>query len=190
MIRLARRIDPEARAIRRKYEDTVAAVVAKNHGGDREGPLRAVRHRRLPRRDVFPPPVVRHRARVERGGAHGGSLDDDRRDVRSGYGARAFRAARAPGCSARGRLDLATPLNFTTDNDIVGGNSGLPLLNRDARLVGLVFDGNIHSLAGDYWFDERVNRTVALTGAAILEALEKVYGARRLAAELRGGSKR
>jgi hypothetical protein len=91
---------------------------------------------------------------------------------------------------ARSRLDPATPLNFTTDNDIVGGNSGSPLLNRDARLVGVVFDGNIHSLAGDYWFDERVNRTVALTGAAILEALEKVYGARRLAAELRGASKR
>ncbi len=87
------------------------------------------------------------------------------------------------------RIDPATLLNFTTDNDIVGGNSGSPVLDRSARLVGLVFDGNIHSLAGDYWFDEKTNRTVAVTGAAILEALEKIYGSRRLAGELRGASK-
>jgi S1-C subfamily serine protease len=90
--------------------------------------------------------------------------------------------------SARGRLDLATPFDFVTTNDIIGGNSGSPVVNRDAEIVGLVFDGNIHSLGGEYGFDAAVNRTVAVDSRAIVEALAKIYGARRIVDELRPGA--
>ena len=71
-----------------------------------------------------------------------------------------------------------------TTNDIIGGNSGSPVVNRNGEIVGLVFDGNIQSLGGDYGFDDRVNRTVAVHSGALIEALQKVYGADRLVKEL------
>jgi hypothetical protein len=59
------------------------------------------------------------------------------------------------------------------------------VVNKAGEVIGLVFDGNIQSLGGDYGFDESVNRTVAVHSAALLEALDKVYGAKRIVAELR-----
>jgi len=88
--------------------------------------------------------------------------------------------------AAKGRLGGLVPFNFVTNNDIIGGNSGSPVVNRQGEVVGLVFDGNIQSLGGEYGFDEAVNRTVAVHSAVILEALDKVYGARRLVDEIRG----
>jgi V8-like Glu-specific endopeptidase len=82
------------------------------------------------------------------------------------------------------KLDLSTKFDLSTNNDIVGGNSGSPLINAKAQIVGLVFDGNIHSISGSYWFDEALNRAVAVHPAIIHEALEKVYGAKNLLAEL------
>jgi hypothetical protein len=84
----------------------------------------------------------------------------------------------------KSKLNLETPLNFVTTNDIIGGNSGSPVINKDAQLVGLIFDGNIHSLGGNYGFDETMNRAVAVDSRAILETLDKVYGASRVLAEL------
>jgi hypothetical protein len=88
--------------------------------------------------------------------------------------------------AARTRLNLATPFNISTTNDIIGGNSGSPLIDRQGRIVGAAFDGNIHSLGGAFAYDERLNRTVSVTTAAITEALAKVYKADRLVAELTG----
>ena len=82
------------------------------------------------------------------------------------------------------QLDMATPFCFSTDNDIVGGNSGSPLVDAAGRLVGLMFDGNIHSISGAFWFDAARNRAIALHPAMIREALDKVYGARTLLNEL------
>jgi S1-C subfamily serine protease len=79
------------------------------------------------------------------------------------------------------------PFDFVTTNDIVGGNSGSPVVDAQGRLVGLVFDGNIHSIAGSYWYDESMNRTVAVHPGMILTALRQVYGAPALASELGGG---
>jgi len=88
--------------------------------------------------------------------------------------------------AAQQKLALDTPFNMATSNDIIGGNSGSPVINKDAQVVGLIFDGNIQSLGGDYGFDPAVNRAVAVHSAAVLEALDKVYGATRLLEELLG----
>ncbi len=81
-------------------------------------------------------------------------------------------------------LDLSVPFNFSTTNDIIGGNSGSPVFNRDAEIVGLIFDGNIHSLGGDYSYVPENNRAVAVHSRAMIEALRKIYGADRLLTEL------
>lgn len=84
-------------------------------------------------------------------------------------------------------LDLATPLNFVSTADIIGGNSGSPVLDRDLEVVGVVFDGNIESLPGDYIYLPEFNRTVAVDIRAILEALDEIYDMDRLVAELTTG---
>jgi hypothetical protein len=86
----------------------------------------------------------------------------------------------------REKLDLATPLDFVTTNDVVGGNSGSPVINRNGEIVGLVFDGNIESLVGDFVYDGATNRTVAVHTAAMTEALRKIYSASALLKELLG----
>jgi len=86
----------------------------------------------------------------------------------------------------RDKLDLATPLDFVTTNDIIGGNSGSPVINRNADIVGLIFDGNIESLVGDFVYDGTSNRAVAVHTAGMTEALRKLYGADRLVQEMLG----
>ena len=76
------------------------------------------------------------------------------------------------------------PFNFVTTNDGVGGNSGSPVFNKAAEIVGLYFDGNMQSLGGDYGFDPAVNRAVSVNVGAIREALTKVHRAKRLLREL------
>lgn len=88
--------------------------------------------------------------------------------------------------SARSKLDPQTPFDVVSTNDIIGGNSGSPLINARGEVVGAAFDGNIHSLGGAYGYDGRLNRTVSVTTAAITEALTKVYGRTALVAELSG----
>ncbi len=87
-------------------------------------------------------------------------------------------------------FDLSTPLNFVSTADIIGGNSGSPVVNRDLEVVGLVFDGNIQSLPGDYIYMPALNRSVAVDARGILEALEEIYGAERIVEELTGGRSR
>lgn len=85
-------------------------------------------------------------------------------------------------------LDLATPVNFVSTVDIIGGNSGSPVLNADLEVVGVVFDGNIQSLPGDYIFLPELNRSVTVDIRGILEALEHVYDMGALVRELTDGA--
>jgi hypothetical protein len=84
----------------------------------------------------------------------------------------------------RDRLNLATPLNFVTTSDIIGGNSGSPVINCKGEIVGLIFDGNIESLVGDFVYDGEQNRAVAVHPAGMTEVLKKLYGAQKLVDEL------
>jgi hypothetical protein len=84
----------------------------------------------------------------------------------------------------RSKIDPATPYDFVTTNDIIGGNSGSPVLDKAGTVIGAAFDGNIHSLGGDYGYDPVLNRTVVVSTAAVEEALEKIYPARALVKEL------
>lgn len=87
-------------------------------------------------------------------------------------------------------LNLETPFNFVSTNDIIGGNSGSPVLNATGEVVGLIFDGNAQSLAWDLAFDQQQGRAISVHSQAIVEALEKIYGADRIVEELTGYAKR
>jgi hypothetical protein len=86
--------------------------------------------------------------------------------------------------AAKDTLDLGTVFDFASTNDIVGGNSGSPVIDRNGAVLGLAFDGNIHSLGGDYGYDPALNRSVTVSSVAIREVLAKIYGANRLLDEL------
>jgi hypothetical protein len=86
--------------------------------------------------------------------------------------------------AARAKLDPDTVLDFVTTNDITGGNSGSPVVDARGDVVGTAFDGNRASIAGDFAYDATTNRTVALSTAAITQALAKVYDRTSLLAEL------
>jgi hypothetical protein len=81
-------------------------------------------------------------------------------------------------------VNLRTPFNFVSTNDITGGNSGSPTINKKRELVGLIFDGNIQSIVGDFEYDESINRSISVDARAMLEVLRTIFGANEVAAEL------
>jgi hypothetical protein len=183
MIELARAIDADSRALRQEFEDEI------------EAPISAASERLAAARfkvygtAVYPDATFTLRLNY---GTVQGWIEDGTPVPPFTYLGRAFERAtgRAPfkipdsWLKVKDRLDMQTPFCISTNSDIVGGNSGSPLLDAQGRIVGLMFDGNIHSIAGDYWFDPARNRAVALHPAIIREALDRVYGAKALLAEL------
>jgi hypothetical protein len=88
----------------------------------------------------------------------------------------------------KAKLDGATPLDFVSTNDIIGGNSGSPVVGADGGLVGLIFDGNLPSLPDRFIYQDTTARAVSVDTAAMLEALRVIYGADALAAEIAGSA--
>jgi hypothetical protein len=183
MIVIAHAIDAESRAVRKLYDDDVEAPIASAYA-------RIVSERiKLHDENLYPDATFSLRLNY---GTVQGWAEGNTQIEPFTYLNRAFeRASGVPPfkipdswLKVKDQLDPRTPFCLSTNNDIVGGNSGSPLIDIEGKIVGLMFDGNIHSIAGDYWFDPAKNRAVAVHPAIIREALDKVYGAKGLLAEL------
>jgi V8-like Glu-specific endopeptidase len=180
---LARELDPEARELRKWHEDNVEAVIEAAH----EQIARA--RFQIFGTSVYPDATFTLRLNF---GSVQGWIENGMPVEPFTYLARLFERAtgeppfRIPESwqAAKPTLDLMTRFNLSTNSDIVGGNSGSPLIAVDGRIVGLLFDGNIHSISGAYWFDTEKNRAVAVHPAIIREALTKVYKVEPLIEEL------
>jgi Peptidase S46 len=186
MIELVRSIDADARAIRTQFADEVEAPIA--------AAAQRIAAARFKAYGTNAYPDATFTLRLNFGTVQGW--------VENGTAVQPFtsldrvfeRATGAPPfkiplswMQAKSQLDLHTPFCISTSNDIVGGNSGSPLIDASGQIVGLMFDGNIHSLAGRYWFNATDNRAIAVHPAIIREALQKVYSARELLKELNAG---
>jgi hypothetical protein len=183
MIRLALEIDPAARVLRERFENKVEAPLTRGEE------MIADARFRIYGSETYPDATFT--LRVTYGAVKGweekGELVDPfTRTSRLFERATGSRPFMLPDTwqAAREDLDPDTPFNFVATTDITGGNSGSPIVAADGNLVGLAFDGNIHSIAGDYWFDPATNRTVGVNTAIMLEALRTVYGADHLVKEL------
>jgi peptidase S46-like protein len=183
MIQLARSIDAEARRVRKQYEDEVEAPIAAASSRIAAARFKAFGTNTYPDATF----TLRLNYGAVRGWVESGVAVEpfthlDRAFERA-TGASPFKIP-ASWIKAKAQLDMNTPFCISTSNDIVGGNSGSPLIDAAGKVVGLMFDGNIHSIAGRYWFNPDNNRAVALHPAIIREALDKVYGAKELLKEL------
>lgn len=183
LIRLAASVDPGARALRKRYENEVEAPRIRGEE------MIADARFQLYGTDTYPDATFTLRVTygaVEGWKERGEMVDPFTRTSRLFERATGQSPFRVPASWSRARenLDPDTPFNFVATTDITGGNSGSPMIAADGALVGLAFDGNIHSIAGDYWFDMDQNRTVGVNTAIILEALKTVYGADHLVEEL------
>ena len=189
MIALAKAVDAEARALRKRFEDEVEGPVRQGQSAIARAAFAA--HGT----DLYPDATFT--LRISFGKVVGYTEDDGTKvaplTTIGGLYARSDKAGgKAPWnlpkrwVDARKKLDSATPMNAASTNDIIGGNSGSPVVDKKGELVGLIFDGNIQSLAGQFLFDDRQNRAVWVASQALLAGLRTVYDAGFLADELTG----
>ncbi|MBL8537911.1 MAG: S46 family peptidase [Hyphomonadaceae bacterium] len=186
LVAFVRAWDGEARAAREQYVAQVERPIARAHERIARARFRAFGEAAYPDATFSP--------RLSYGRVEGGTESDGRAvPAFTQAGGLYQRAASDPAFAltrpwieARARLDATTIFNVSTSNDIIGGNSGSPLLDREGRVVGAAFDGNIHSLGGEYFYDGALNRSVSVASTAIALALRDVYGMTNLLAELEG----
>jgi hypothetical protein len=188
MIAFARAVDPDSRAVRKMYEDEIESLVKK--GSETIARARFA----VEGASGYPDATFTLRLSygVVKGWTEGQRVVPPFTTLAGAFARHTGRdpfALPASWLEAKPRLALDTRLNFAATTDIIGGNSGSPVVDRDGRIVGLVFDGNIWSLGGNYDFDEKLNRTVAVDTAAITHVLDRVYGATRILEELLPGRK-
>jgi hypothetical protein len=186
MIVLARRIDPLAREVRKFDEDEVEAPITRS--GEKIAQARFKAYGRTM------PPDATFTLRLSYGTVKGFPAEGTMVapfttfygliDRSLSQGGKDPWALPSRWLEKKGALDLATPLNFASTNDIIGGNSGSPVVNAKGEFVGIVFDSNIHGLAWDYFFTDERARCVSVDARGIAEALRSVYGADALVREL------
>jgi hypothetical protein len=183
---LARQIDPESRKIRKAYEDDVVAPTDKAD--------ETIAKARFDRDGMSSYPDATFTLRLSYGKVVGWNENGAPVPPFTKFGGLYKRATGADPfklpdswMKAQSKLNLDTPMDFVTDNDIIGGNSGSAVIDREGHAVGLIFDGNIHSLGGDFVYDGSNNRAVAVDTAALVEAVRTVYNLPRLADELTQG---
>jgi hypothetical protein len=183
LIQFALRIDPEARRVRSAYEEQVTGPTTRASA--------AIASLRFARYGDSVYPDGTFTLRLSYGAVEGWAYRGKTITPFTDFAGLYERATGAPPfdldprwVAAQGRLDPKTVFDVSTTNDVIGGNSGSPLINAGGEVIGAVFDGNIHSIGGDYGYDAALNRTVAVTAAAITEALVKVYRAEALVREL------
>jgi hypothetical protein len=183
MIEAARALDGASRAIRKQFEDEFEAPVA--------AASEKIAAQRFKVYGTNAYPDATFTLRLNYGTVEGWVENGTPVDPITHLGRAFERATGTPPFKipdswirVKDQLDMSTPFCISTSNDIVGGNSGSPLINAQGKIVGLMFDGNIHSIAGTYWFDPAKNRSIAVHPAIIREALDKVYGAKSLLTEL------
>ncbi|MGA2351291.1 MAG: S46 family peptidase [Terracidiphilus sp.] len=188
MIAAARRVDPIVRETTRRVRDTVSSVLTP--AGEKLGKARFLVYGK----DAYPDATFTLRLSYGTvdGFPYNGTVAPPFTTFYGLYDRSASFSNQPPfdltpkEVAGRDKLELSTPLDFVSTGDIIGGNSGSPVVNRDGELVGLIFDGNIESLAGDFVYDGSKNRAVAVHSAAMIEGLRKLYGAGALADELEG----
>jgi Peptidase S46 len=188
MVELASIVDPDSRAIRTRFEQDVDAIIT------RESAKLARAHFAFTRTSTYPDATFS--PRLSYGTIKGWTEPDSVGGTRPVPAFTHFAGVyeRATGVfpfelpkswvAARPRLDLQTPFDQVSDNDIIGGNSGSPLINQKAEVVGLIFDGNSASLGGDYRFEDATNRAISVDSSALLQALDRIYRAKRVLDEI------
>ncbi|HLJ17129.1 MAG TPA: S46 family peptidase, partial [Bryobacteraceae bacterium] len=186
MIQLARLVDPESRRLRKIYDDQVDEPRRQAYG--------KIAKARFAVYGTGIYPDATFTLRLSFGEVKGYEENGKQISWMTTMGG-AFEHAAAHGdqepfhlpnswMQHKAQLDLSTPLNFVNTCDIIGGNSGSPVINRSGELVGIIFDGNIQSLVLDYIYSDKQARAVAVSSAGILEALRKIYGAERVLSDL------
>ena len=198
LIALMRDIDAEARQVRKTWEDQVDAVERRNATN--------IAKLRFKTEGMNMPPDATFTLRLSYGAVKG--------YVEDGRGHVAAKGSKVPAITtiggafehaakhnnqepyklpqswmeAKSKLNLNTPYNTASTPDIIGGNSGSPVVNKSGEVVGIIFDGNIQSLPWNFQYEDQIGRSVSTDSRGILEALRKVYGATALADELQGST--
>jgi hypothetical protein len=184
-IKLVRDIDAGARAMRKRYESEVTAVVNKN--------AELIAKARFAQLGTKTYPDATGTLRLSFGAVKGwqerGTPVQPFTDFAGAFkrhtAAEPY-ALPASWLTSKDKINLTQNYNFVTTNDIIGGNSGSPMINAKGEIVGLAFDGNSHTHGGAFWSDPVLNRTVGVTSGGILEALKSIYGATELLHEIQG----
>ena len=188
LIVLMRTVDPEAREARKRFDDEVDAVVRRDGA--------TIVRARFAQTGFTQPPDATFTLRLSYGPVKGYEEGGKKVPYCTTF-AGAFQHAEEHGnkppyelapswIKMKSKLNLQTPLNFVSTADIIGGNSGSPTVNKAGEVVGIIFDGNIQSLALDFYYDDRQARAVSVDSRGIIEALRNIYGANGLADELTG----
>ena len=188
MIAAARRVDPILLATYRQMQYDIAGAIAK--ADEKLGRARFAVYGK----NVYPDATstLRLSYGTVDGYAYNGTIAPPFTtfyglyDRSASFGGQAPFDLSAKEAAAREKIDMATPLDFVCSADITNGSSGSPVIDREGELVGIVFDGNIESLAGNFVYDGERSRAVAVDAAGMTEALRKIYGADALADELEG----